>query len=149
MRKPNTVRDFWDLVDMSGGPDLCWLWLGCRSSSGYGTVWLGRVQQASHRVALERKLGRPVKGQACHKCDNRRCCNPFHLFEGTPTDNMSDCSRKGRIARGERQHLAALSTDVVRSLRECDIATSHAARILGVHQTTVDRALRGATWRHV
>jgi hypothetical protein len=36
-----------------------------------------------------------------HRCDNRRCCNPSHLFVGTQQDNMDDMLAKGREGMGE------------------------------------------------
>lgn len=51
-----------------------------------------------HVLALEEKLGRELaRGMyACHHCDNRTCCQPEHLFEGTPSDNVQDMMAKGR-----------------------------------------------------
>lgn len=33
----------------------------------------------------------------CHKCDNPKCCNPFHLFLGTQYENNHDAIDKGRL----------------------------------------------------
>jgi hypothetical protein len=50
------------------------------------------VLQYVHRLALERKLGCPIRPGylACHHCDCASCVNPDHLYEGTHKDNTAD-----------------------------------------------------------
>ena len=54
----------------------------------------------------------------CHRCDNRRCCNPAHLFIGTHTDNMRDMIKKRRGAgRDGRITNTKLTPEDVASIR--------------------------------
>jgi len=76
----------------------CWNWnRGC-SNSGYGTFYSGNKPVNPHRwywqYINERTLPRHLL--VCHKCDNRRCVNPNHMFIGTAKDNMQDSTKKGR-----------------------------------------------------
>jgi hypothetical protein len=66
----------------------------------------GRGTKA-HRYALELALGRPLDPgkYACHHCDNKVCCNPAHLYEGTAQDNSDDAVTRGRTGRGTARRL--------------------------------------------
>jgi hypothetical protein len=88
---------FWSHVDMSGGPDACWPWKLSCFDSGYGQYYYDHKNRRAHREAFERTWGPlPEKHGALHHCDNKPCCNPYHLFPGTTLINNQDRTRKGR-----------------------------------------------------
>src|SRR3990167_2290908 len=119
MINQSILKRFWSFVEILSD-DECWLWLGGKTGSGYGRFWMNGKNRCSNRVALEIKIGRIPDGLfACHTCDNPSCCNPKHLFCGTPKQNMDDMIRKGRAVykrlkrdkyiRGENHHLAVFT----------------------------------------
>lgn len=89
-------------VDRSAGPDACWPWTG-GLSKGYGKLTVGKVALAAHRVAYALTRGPvPSDVSVLHRCDNKKCCNPAHLFLGTQADNMIDMLLKGRERNGHQ-----------------------------------------------
>lgn len=106
------IEHFNNKIDRSDATG-CHPWTGARRGQDgrYGAYAIGPWGKpgtryiGAHRVALELKLGRPIKPGylACHSCDNRICCNPEHLWEGTPRDNALDSKAKGRNLKGRKR----------------------------------------------
>jgi hypothetical protein len=81
-----------------------------------------------------------------HRCDNRACCNPAHLYIGTHHDNMRDRVARDRYQRGPRHYLAKLTWDDVARIRGSTLTDSTLARIFGVKHTTIHDARHGRTY---
>lgn len=103
--EPISVR-FSRKVDRRG-PDECWPWTGSIANTGYGQMSKRRpdgkwTMVNSHRLSWQVHNGEiPVGLEILHRCDNRLCCNPAHLFLGTQADNIADMVGKQRHAFGE------------------------------------------------
>ena len=147
---------FWAKVDVRGADD-CWEWTACKSN-GYGRIGRGgkggKMEQA-HRVSWEFHNGEIPDGlQVLHTCDNPPCCNPGHLFLGTPAVNAADRDTKGRQAdfRGEGNSSARLTeAQVVEIRRRHNAGETQAALGIeyGVANQHVSGIVNGKKWAHV
>ncbi len=90
----NTIERFWSKVKKT---DLCWEWTAGKHL-GYGKISILNKGVRAHRYSYELHFGAIPKGMmVCHRCDNRCCVRPDHLFIGTAEDNARDAYYKGRI----------------------------------------------------
>lgn len=167
MSAKNTPENFWAKVRV-GSPTDCWEWQGARTSSGYGNLsWHGRHVQA-HRVAFFLALGgialetgfrhagvaKRYQRFVLHKCDNRACCNPGHLFLGSMRANMLDAYAKGRKTQPKSAHAnAKLSAKQIVDIRERydtgKCTQQQLASEFGVSQRTISLVVRRETYKDV
>ena len=132
-----TVKDrIREKVEIS--EDGCWNWTAERRPDGYGLIWKDGGRQRAHRVSYA-AFCEPITEEdvICHKCDNRRCVNPEHLFKGTRGDNNRDTSTKQRFPMGTRHHAGKLTDDDVKAIFLMEGSQTEIARKFGVHQATV------------
>lgn len=102
---------FWSKVDKRGAGQ-CWPWMAAvrNPKDGYGAFWLNGRHHPSNRIAWALSRGQIPDGMVvCHKCDNPSCCNPDHLFLGTPKENNDDKVSKKRHCFGERNGFSRLT----------------------------------------
>jgi hypothetical protein len=110
----------------------------------------GQIMQA-HRYSWGLVYGSVPDGLCvCHRCDNRRCCNPSHLFIGTRKDNNQDAARKGRTAHGEDHGRHKLTEADVIAIRADRLSTQETlGRKYGVSGAQISHIQRGENWRYI
>ncbi len=133
----------------------CIRYLGGFSKSGYGVFDIDEKSYAAHRISYELFVGKIPKNMfVLHKCDNRQCIAPQHLFLGTQADNIKDMQIKKRnsCGIGERQGNSKLTENDVREIRELiQVGTKHKKIALKfkVSERTIADIKYKKTWIHV
>lgn len=127
----------------------CWLWLGAVGSHGYGAMGAGRDVKLAHRFSWELHYGAIPGGMyVCHICDNRICCNPRHLFLGTPSDNNRDAAAKGRTPRGGAHWNTKIHSADLEAIKQSGEMQAVLAARYGVDQSTIS-LIKSGKRRHV
>lgn len=145
-------KRFWGRVDKNG-PNGCWVWTGVTNERGYGMIcWGGNKNYRAHRYVWEQKHGPTPSYQFClHKCDNRRCVNPDHIFLGSYKENAHDMISKGRAklytrAKITKEDAEQIRRDFVRVNSRKSNAKELAGRY-GVQVGAIYAVVHGKVWQ--
>lgn len=129
----------------------CWLWLGHVKRDGYGQIRYEGKQTRAHIASYKMYKG-PTNGLfVCHKCDQRSCVNPDHLFLGTPSDNTQDCIKKGRFNRpkGENHVNAILTKEIVLEIVNSTCRRKIMAMKYNISEAYVSSLRKKRKWKHL
>lgn len=133
----------------------CIEWTGYVEPTGYGTMRFQGKRLKAHRAAWIAEFGKIPDGmQVLHKCDNRICMNPDHLFIGSQRDNMLDMIAKGRkvVHSGESHWGAKLTEKDVLYIRERvsnGAKQSELADEFGMRLQSINDIVRRKIWAHI
>jgi hypothetical protein len=135
---------FWAQVKVVDS--ACWEWQTGLTTQGYGH-FRHPLGQTAHRYSYQLAYGDLLSSDCVlHKCDNRPCVNPEHLFKGSRMDNNRDMSQKLRNASRK------LEPDEVREIRSLyakGVMQKVIAEKYGIIQPTVSQIVRRVTWQHL
>lgn len=123
----------------------CFVWRLCRLHTGYGRLTT-RLDDGTtmvwpaHRLIWHKINGEIPAGMfVCHKCDNRPCCNPEHLFLGTMQENIDDKTQKNRTWG----KLGVAEIRRIKELRAQGLTQYAIAEVFDVSQTLISQILAG------
>lgn len=100
----------------------------------------GTHGQTGH-VNVAREHGIYQEGMmVLHRCNNRKCLNPEHLYAGTSSDNMRD-----RVLAGT-QNTAKVTPEIVRQIRAFKGTRAETAAHFGTTEKIVKNIRTKKTW---
>jgi len=130
----------------------CLEWTGALNDAGYARMNIDKRNVRVHRLNWELTRGPvPAGVHVLHRCDNRKCIDPLHMFLGSDADNVKDMMAKGRGCIGERQGASKLTLLEVQAIRSLPQHMTHkeVADIFQISFQQVSRIRRGLNWNHV
>lgn len=148
------IKYFWDRIEKGDG---CWNWKKGLSTDGYGTLAIndGKTIKASRLALLLSKPNPDNKPYALHICkQNRKCCNPDHLYWGNQFDNMKDREKdKTYIQKGENNPFSKLNNEIVLKIREKYETGNYSYTKLGseynISKSSIAKIIKKESWGHI
>lgn len=128
---------------------VCWQWIA--GGNNYGVFhYLGKPFSA-HRFSFLLAHGQ-LPAMVLHKCDNKKCVNPDHLYAGDALANAADASKRGLLPVGAANNQTKLTPDQVLEIRK-RVASGQSllsvSKDFPVSYQAVRQIIKGKAWKHV
>jgi hypothetical protein len=141
-RKAQTLESLLNNTTKEGE---CFRWLGCKDKDGYGISSIKGIKMPAHRAVMS--FIQSVSGQyVLHKCTNRDCINPEHLYIGDQKQNVKDQIDAGTFVYGSKNGQAKLTEALVIELRNSNLSNKEWAEKLDLAYSTIWDA-RNRSWK--
>lgn len=105
----NRILEFEALLELCFiDKNECKYWSGIINEHGYGRFDIhlnDKKEIKAHRISwMYHNNLNPIPNNlfVLHKCDERQCVNPSHLYLGNNDDNMNDMVNRGRSTKGRK-----------------------------------------------
>ena len=157
-----TIARFWQKVKMPNTNQNvekeCWEWIGGKTGEGYGQFGLNRVMTGAHKISYVLEHGQIEEGLGVlHKCNNRSCVNPHHLYTGTAKDNGYDLQKRIEsgdlsINQGENHPRSKLSRNDILSIRrliKSKVPPKEISALFGISKCHVYSIKNRRAWSHI
>ncbi len=156
----DVVERFWEKVKKQDG---CWEWQSGARGGGYGGFKIDGRAWLAHRVSWIINYGNIPEGlNILHKCNNKNCVNPNHLYVGTQKENVRDAIDAGTHYRIPDEHrrpvrglehknakLDHLKVREIRRLRKEGLGCRELGRFYDVDHSIISEVCNNKIWKHV
>jgi hypothetical protein len=129
----------------------CWEWQKSKTN-GYGRLIRDDKPWSAHAYSYSNFIGPIPSGkQINHKCHNRGCANPEHLYAGTQKENVRDMNEAGRRnqVRGSKDGNSKINEEIAKQIFSHDGIARVIAKKFNISISLVYAIKKKKIWLHI
>ena len=121
----------------------CWEWIAHKLPNGYGRLRLFNKNILAHRAMWFMMTGEIPTKFVCHKCNNKSCINPSHLYLANNSKNLRDAYRDGLFPKNRKGKIdIQQKIEIVKLFKTTKYTRTELGELFGVSRTAVSNYIR-------